>query len=64
MFPALGSGPMAFPMAFSPKANSWQFTAGGGMVVDEEVLRLLLHVLLKPDFWDRTVLDGFPHRSR
>jgi len=34
--------------------------AGGGMVGDEEVLRLLLHALLKPEFRDSAVLDGFP----
>ena len=32
----------------------------GGMVGDEEVLRLLLRELLKPEFRDSTVLDGFP----
>jgi len=37
--------------------------AGGGMVGDEEVLRLLLHELLKPDFSDSAVLDGFPRTT-
>lgn len=32
----------------------------GGMVGDEEVLRLLMRELLKPEFRDSTVLDGFP----
>ncbi len=42
----------------SPEAR--KIKAGGGMVGDEEVLRLLLHELLKPEFRDSTVLDGFP----
>ena len=42
----------------SPEAR--KIKAGGGMVGDEEVLRLLLRELLKPDYRDSTVLDGFP----
>lgn len=42
----------------SPEAQ--KIKAGGGMVGDEEVLRLLLHELLKPEFRDSAVLDGFP----
>lgn len=42
----------------SPEAR--QIKAGGGMVGDEEVLRLLLWELLKPEFRDSAVLDGFP----
>ena len=42
----------------SPEAE--KIKAGGGMVGDEEVLRLLLRELLKPEFRDSTVLDGFP----
>ena len=42
----------------SPDAR--KIKAGGGMVGDEEVLRLLLRELLKPQFRDSTVLDGFP----
>lgn len=42
----------------TPEAR--KIKAGGGMVGDEEVLRLLLHELLKPQFRDSTVLDGFP----
>ena len=42
----------------SPEAR--KIKAGGGMVGDEEVLRLLLCELLKPDYRDSTVLDGFP----
>jgi adenylate kinase len=42
----------------SPEAQ--KIKAGGGMVGDEEVLRLLLHELLEPRFRDSTVLDGFP----
>jgi adenylate kinase len=42
----------------SPEAR--KIKAGGGMVGDEEVLRLLLFELLKPDYRDSTVLDGFP----
>lgn len=34
--------------------------AGGGMVGDEEVLRLLFEQLLLPKFRDSAVLDGFP----
>jgi adenylate kinase len=42
----------------SPEAK--KIKAGGGMVGDEEVLRLLLHELLKSEFRDSAVLDGFP----
>lgn len=42
----------------SPEAR--KIKAGGGMVGDEEVLRLLLHELLEPQFRDSAVLDGFP----
>lgn len=37
-----------------------EIKARGGMVGDEEVLRLLLCELLKPEFRDSAVLDGFP----
>ncbi|MEX1049781.1 MAG: nucleoside monophosphate kinase [Akkermansiaceae bacterium] len=42
----------------SPEAQ--KIKARGGMVGDEEVLRLLLGELLKPGFRDSAVLDGFP----
>jgi adenylate kinase len=42
----------------SPEAR--KIKAGGGMVGDEEVLRFLLRELLKADYRDSTVLDGFP----
>ncbi len=42
----------------SPEAK--KIKAGGGMVGDEEVLRLLFYELLKPEFRDSAVLDGFP----
>lgn len=42
----------------SPEAQD--IKARGGMVGDEEVLRLLFHELLKPKFRDSAVLDGFP----
>lgn len=42
----------------SPEAE--KIKARGGMVGDEEVLRLLLGELLKPEFRDSAVLDGFP----
>ena len=45
----------------SPEAR--MIKAGGGMVGDEEVLRLLLHELLKPQFRDSVVLDGFPRTT-
>lgn len=45
----------------SPEAR--KIKAGGGMVGDEEVLRLLLHELLKPQFRDSAVLDGFPRTT-
>lgn len=45
----------------SPEAQ--KIKASGGMVGDEEVLRLLLHELLKPEFRDSAVLDGFPRTN-
>ncbi len=42
----------------SPDAR--KIKSRGGMVGDEEVLRLLLRELLKPQFRDSVVLDGFP----
>lgn len=45
----------------SPEAR--KIKAGGGMVGDEEVLRLLFHELLKPEFRDSAVLDGFPRTN-
>lgn len=45
----------------SPEAN--KIKAGGGMVGDEEVLRLLFREMLKPDFRDSAVLDGFPRTN-
>ncbi|MEI8038988.1 MAG: nucleoside monophosphate kinase [Verrucomicrobiota bacterium] len=45
----------------SPEAQ--KIKAGGGMVGDEEVLRLLLRELLKPQFRDSVVLDGFPRTN-
>ena len=45
----------------SPEAK--KIKAGGGMVGDEEVLRLLLRELLKPQFHDSAVLDGFPRTN-
>jgi adenylate kinase len=42
----------------SPEAKA--IKSRGGMVGDEEVLRLLLGELLKPVFRDSAVLDGFP----
>jgi adenylate kinase len=45
----------------SPEAQ--KIKASGGMVGDEEVLRLLLRELLKPEFRDSVVLDGFPRTN-
>jgi adenylate kinase len=45
----------------SPEAR--KIKANGGMVGDEEVLRLLLRELLKPQFRDSAVLDGFPRTT-
>ena len=45
----------------SPDAQA--IKARGGMVGDEEVLRLLLRELLKPRFRDSAVLDGFPRTN-
>ncbi len=45
----------------SPDAR--KIKAGGGMVGDEEVLRLLLRELFKPQFRDSAVLDGFPRTT-
>ena len=56
-------GITAEPIVISQLLNSPEarkIKAGGGMVGDEEVLRLLLRELLKPDHRDSTVLDGFP----
>ncbi len=56
-------GISAAPIVISQLLDSPEATkikAGGGMVGDEEVLRLLLHELLKPEFRDSAVLDGFP----
>lgn len=44
-------------------AEARKIKAGGGMVGDEEVLRLLLRELLKPRFRDSAVLDGFPRTT-
>ncbi|MEX1119568.1 MAG: nucleoside monophosphate kinase [Terrimicrobiaceae bacterium] len=41
-------------------AEAQKIKAAGGMVGDEEVLRLLLQGLLKPEYGDSTILDGFP----
>lgn len=56
-------GITAEPIVISQLLNSpeaQKIKAVGGMVGDEEVLRLLLHELLKPEFRDSAVLDGFP----
>ena len=45
----------------SPEAR--KIKAHGGMVGDEEVLRLLMGELLKPEFRDSAVLDGFPRTT-
>ena len=45
----------------SPEAQ--KIKAQGGMVGDEEVLRLLLRELMKPEFRDSAVLDGFPRTT-
>jgi len=45
----------------SPEAK--KIKADGGMVGDEEVLRLLLRALMKPQFRDSAVLDGFPRTN-
>jgi adenylate kinase len=45
----------------SPEAK--KIKADGGMVGDEEVLRLLFLELLKPQFRDSAVLDGFPRTT-
>lgn len=45
----------------SPEAK--RIKARGGMVGDEEVLGLLLRELLKPEFRDSAVLDGFPRTT-
>lgn len=45
----------------SPDAR--KIKASGGMVGDEEVLRLLFQELLKPEFRDSAVLDGFPRTN-
>jgi len=45
----------------SPEAK--KIKAGGGMVGDEDVLRLLFRELLEPQFRDSVVLDGFPRTN-
>ncbi|MDA0766296.1 MAG: nucleoside monophosphate kinase [Verrucomicrobia bacterium] len=45
----------------SPEAR--RIKARGGMVGDEEVLRLLLLELLKPSYRDSALLDGFPRTT-
>ncbi len=45
----------------TPEAQA--IKARGGMVGDEEVLRLVLVELLKPEFRDSAVLDGFPRTT-
>ena len=55
----IGSQPIVISQLLdSPEAQ--QIKAGGGMVGDEEVLRLLLHELLNPSYHDSALLDGFP----
>lgn len=59
-------GIMAQPIVVSQLLNSreaQEIKARGGMVGDEEVLRLLLKELLKPEFRDSAVLDGFPRTN-
>lgn len=59
-------GISAPPIVISELLNSpdaKKIKAGGGMVGDEEVLRLLLRELLKPRFRDSAVLDGFPRTT-
>ena len=54
------------PIVISELLNSPEakiIKAGGGMVGDEEVLRLLLRELMKPQFRDSAVLDGFPRTT-
>ncbi|MGJ8698055.1 MAG: nucleoside monophosphate kinase [Verrucomicrobiaceae bacterium] len=45
----------------SPEAR--KIKANGGMVGDEEVLRLLLDELLDPSYHDSALLDGFPRTT-
>ncbi len=59
-------GISAPPIVISELLNSEEarkIKATGGMVGDEEVLRLLLRELLKPQFRDSAVLDGFPRTT-
>lgn len=59
-------GISANPIVISELLNSPEakkIKANGGMVGDEEVLRLLLRELLKPQFRDSVVLDGFPRTN-
>jgi adenylate kinase len=59
-------GILAEPIVVSQLLNSrdaQEIKARGGMVGDEEVLRLLLKELLKPEFRDSAVLDGFPRTN-
>ncbi len=59
---AIASPPIVISQLLdSPEAQ--KIKAGGGMVGDEEVLRLLLRELLKPKFRDSAVLDGFPRTT-
>lgn len=56
-------GIMAEPIVVSQLLSSpeaLEIKARGGMVGDEEVLRLLFYELLKPQCRDSAVLDGFP----
>lgn len=56
-------GIMAEPIVVSQLLSSpeaLEIKARGAMVGDEEVLRLLFYELLKPQFRDSAVLDGFP----
>ncbi len=54
----IGSNPIVISQLLdSPEAK--EIKAGGGMVGDEEVLRLLLHELLDPTYHDSALLDGF-----
>jgi len=59
-------GITAEPIVMSQLLDSHEankIKAGGGMVGDEEVLRLLFDKLLKPEFRDSAVLDGFPRTN-
>jgi len=45
----------------SPEARA--IKAAGGLVGDREVLNLLLRELMKPEYRDGTILDGFPRNK-